>query len=59
MKDEIMESRDSKDLVDTEKQKYYMILISFFTKQKQTHKFRELTYGCQGWGEGRRVVKNS
>ena len=54
-----MESRDSKDLVDTEKQKYYMILISFFTKQKQTHKFRELTYGCQGWGEGRRVVKNS
>ena len=27
MKDEIMESRDFKDLVDTEKQKYYMISL--------------------------------
>jgi len=26
--------------------------MNLFTKQKQTHRHREQTYGCQGGGEG-------
>jgi len=31
-----------------------MIQTNLFTKQEQTHRLREQTYGCQGsgWGEG-------
>ena len=27
-----------------------MIQMNIFTKQKQTHRHRKQTYGCQSWG---------
>ena len=27
-----------------------IIQVNTFTKEKETHRLREQTYGCQGWG---------
>ena len=34
-----------------------MILINLFTKQKETYRLREQTYGCQAEGMGGRIVR--
>ena len=31
-----------------------MIQMNLLTKQKETHRFRERTYGCQDWGKNER-----
>ena len=34
-----------------------MIQINLLTKQKETHRLRERTYGCQGAGQGEGIVR--
>ena len=34
-----------------------MIQMNLFTKQKETHRLREQTWGCQGEGEGKGIVR--
>ena len=51
------------EVSETEKNKYHMISlicgiqnmtqVNLSTKQKQTHRHREQTCGCQGWGQGK------
>ena len=34
-----------------------MIQMNLLTKQKETHKLRQQTYGCQGEGWGKEIVR--